>query len=143
VRGAQATAGGALLLVLAGCGAPQMVALGAACAQDKDGSAVVVDGFVSAGSVVNCDNYSGDYRCGLDLYENPDASGARASIDLVVGGGANQIDELPSSYSDADVKVHTDTSATVVVGDKVRATGDISVAPGGVCYVTVDKIEKV
>jgi hypothetical protein len=39
--------------------------------------------------------------------------------------------------------VHTDTSATVVVGDKVRATGDISVAPGGVCYVTVDKIEKV
>jgi hypothetical protein len=141
-RAAQATTGGALLLVLAGCGAPQMVALGAACAQDKDGSAVVVDGFVSAGSVVSCDNYSGDYRCGLDLWENPDASGARASIDLVVGGGANQIDEPPKDYTDADVKVHTDSSATVVVGDKVRATGDISVAPGGVCYVTVDKIEK-
>jgi hypothetical protein len=141
-RAAQVTTGGALLLVLAGCGAPQMVALGAACTQDKDGSSVAVDGFVSAGSVVSCDNYSGDYRCGLDLYENPDATGARASIDIIVGTGANTIDEPPKNYTDADVKVHTDNSATAVVGDKVRATGDISVAPGGVCYVTVDKIEK-
>jgi hypothetical protein len=143
VRAAQATTGGALLLVLAGCGAPQMVALGAACAQDKDGSSVVVDGFVSAGSAVSCDNYSGDYRCGLDLTENPDATGAKAGIDIVVGTAANTMDEPPSSYSDADVKVHADNSETVVIGDKVRATGDISVGESGVCYVTVDKIEKI
>jgi hypothetical protein len=143
VRAAQVTAGGALAVLLAACGgAPQMMSLAAACASGNDGSAVAVEGFVSAGGSVSCNNIGGgDYRCNIDLTENADASGAKAGMDIVVGSDHNQMDEPPSSFTDADVKVHTDSGAQAGVGDRVRATGDVSVAPD-VCFVTVDKIEK-
>ncbi|MDT7577411.1 MAG: hypothetical protein QOH17_3744, partial [Pseudonocardiales bacterium] len=58
--------------LLAGCGsAPQLLAIDQACATDKDGSAVAIEGVVNADSAINCSNYGGDYRCGVDGLAGP------------------------------------------------------------------------
>jgi hypothetical protein len=143
VLAARAVAGAALVTVLAGCGAPQLMGLAAACAADSDGKDVAVEGYISTGGAVSCNNYDGDYRCMIDITEHQDATGADAGIDVLVGDGSNQMDELPESFGDADLHVRADNGAAVASGDRVRTSGEVSVAPGDICWVTVDKIEKI
>ena len=131
---------GALAALLAGCGsAPQMLAIDQACANDKDGTAVAIDGVVNADTAISCSNFGGDYRCGLDLVG---PSGQKAGLDLLVGSGSDTIDEPPSSYSAADLRIRAHDGTAVRVGDRVRATGEISTGPG-VCFVTVDQLDHV
>jgi hypothetical protein len=134
---------GALAALLAGCGgAPQLLSLTQACAADRDGSQVAVEGFLRADTAVSCNNYGGDFRCSLDAVESATGSdGPKAGLDILVGTGSDSMDELPSSYTDADLRLRADDGAAVHVGDRVRASGKASTGPG-VCFVAVDKLEK-
>jgi hypothetical protein len=130
----------ALAALLAGCGsAPQMLALDQACGADKDGTSVAVDGVVNADTAIDCSNFGGDYRCSLDLVGQ---GGRKAGLDLLVGSGSDTIDEPPSSYSPADLRIRAHDGTAVHVGDRVRATGKISTGPG-VCFVTVNQLDHV
>ena len=134
---------GALAVLLAGCGgAPQLLSLTQACAQDRDGSAVAVEGYLRADTSVSCSSYGGDFRCMLDTVESPTGSaGPKAGLDILVGTGSDAMDELPSSYTESDLRLRAHDGGAVHVGDRVRASGKASTGPG-VCFVTVDKLEK-
>jgi hypothetical protein len=128
----------ALAGLLAGCGsAPQMLAIDQACATDKDGSAVAIEGIVNADTAINCSNYGGDYRCNVDLVGQ---TGKKAGLDVLVGSDNDAMDEPPSNYSTADLRIRAHDGSAVHVGDRVRATGKISTGPD-VCFVTVDQLD--
>jgi hypothetical protein len=128
----------ALAGLLAGCGsAPQMLAIDQACAADKDGTAVAIEGVVNADTAINCSSYGGDYRCNVDLVGH---AGQKAGLDVLVGNGNDAMDEPPSNYSTDDLRIRAHDGSAVHVGDRVRAAGKISTGPG-VCFVTVDQLD--
>lgn len=128
----------ALAGLLAGCGsAPQMLGIDQACATDKDGTAVAIEGVVNADTAISCSNYGGDYRCSVDLLGQ---AGQKAGLDMLVGGGNDAMDEPPSSYTTDDLRIRAHDGSAVHVGDHVRATGKISTGPG-VCFVTVSRLD--
>ena len=81
-------------------------------------------------------------QCGIDVVSV--AGGTRVfGADIEQGNGADQIEKAPSSYKREDIKIHDNSGAVINLTDKVKLTGQMSIAPdGSVCFMTVDKIEK-
>ncbi|SHL38695.1 hypothetical protein SAMN05443637_12663 [Pseudonocardia thermophila] len=129
-----------LAAALAACGAaPAAVALADACTDANDDRAVVLEGTLAARSTVACNDYDGTYRCMLDITGGP---GERVGIDIAVGSGGSTMDELGNGFSAADVHVRAEDGSPLGVGQKLRVTGEMSVAGQDVCFVTADRIDR-
>jgi len=57
-----------------------------------------------------------------------------------LGHGNNQMEPLPESYSDSDLKIHSVEGKIVGVGDEVLLTGWSSFGPSGGCTLDVELI---
>ncbi|MDC0744715.1 hypothetical protein [Polyangium mundeleinium] len=88
---------------------------------------VAIEGYVGPlrSSVKVCSD-----TCDFNLFAEPDGKGKRVNADVPVGDGKNQMERLPKSFSDKDLKLHTSDGKVVGVGAKVRITGGRSPAGG-------------
>ena len=136
------------LMLLAGCSTPQgkPTELAKVCVPENDHQYLEVSGYILPASSVFCSNIGGGpVACGLDFSDS--AGGARKmGVDIPQGSGANTIGELPSGYKKEDIKIRDNAGNAIALGDKVRVTGKVSIAPGagntpGVCFMQVEKIE--
>jgi hypothetical protein len=133
----------AAVATIGACGAPQAMVLGQMCVPANNGAAVVVEGFVQVGEEVDCDSSTGEYRCSIDISEQPDDPfGNMAGLDMLAGGGADQMEEPPSTFTKHGLLIRADDGRKVAVGERVRASGSLTVEPGS-CFVEVDKLEKI
>jgi hypothetical protein len=137
------------LIIFTGCSTPQgkPTDLANACPIENDHQYLEVSGYIVPGGSVFCSNIGGGpVACGLDFSDS--AGGARKmGVDIPQGSGANAIGELPSGYKKEDIKIRDNAGNIIALGDKVRVTGKMSIAPGagttpGVCFMQVEKIEK-
>ena len=124
---------------------PVEVAHGDVCKLENDDKVVMTEGYFKLGLSMYCSDTSGQYRCGLDFVSARDVEDG-FSVDVVEGEGNNELSPLPDSYTDADMKIQSDSGETVTQNDKVRITGDLSVSQDPVsndmvCYMYVDKVE--
>jgi len=111
------------------------------CSPDNEKKYVVTTGQLDDRGSIFCSNTGGRMDCGLDVIAavgGPRVFGA----DIEQGGGANQIEKLPSGYKREDIKIHDNSGKVINLGDKVTLTGQMSIAPdGSVCFMKVDKID--
>lgn len=136
----RAAAAAALAAALSACGAaPVALALADACAPANDDRAVVLEGTLAARSSMACNDYDGTFRCMLDI---TDPAGKRAGIDIAVGTGGSAMDEPARRFTPESLKVRAEDGSPVTVGQRIRVTGDLSVAGSQVCFVTADRIER-
>ncbi len=129
------------VLVLIGCssGPATEVSFSDVCQLENDHKNLSTVGYFSTGASVYCSDSGGDYRCGMEFHEQP-GSEAEFTADMLEGNGKNQMAELPSSYSDADVQIKTDDGSVIGVGQRARISGKMLITEG-VCLMTVDKVE--
>jgi hypothetical protein len=83
----------------------------------------------------------------VDLFEQPEGGGNAISVYFTVGTGANQAEDLPEDYSDADLKIHTSANQVVSTDKRIRVHGTLFWSEGSgdpVCFISpVDLIEGV
>lgn len=133
-----------LILLLAGCAtAPQqgrLVTHATACSLENNDKRVALEGYPYLSRMTMVDD---DFS--VDLYEQSEGSGDKVSVYLTVGTGANQAEDLPDDYSDADLKIHTSDNQVVSTGTRIRVHGTLTVTDTGdsiVCFISpVDLIE--
>jgi hypothetical protein len=149
-----------LLLVLA-CSKSQpaagkAVAFEQVC-NEADGSRVRLTGYLRyRRSLMSfCSTYGGHKTCDLELYRDatkpPDydimhpATGPEpvlAKLSVPVGKQPGEMDDLPSKFSEADIKLHLPSDAIAAEGGKVTVDGKVSVIPSASgpkqCFVTVE-----
>jgi hypothetical protein len=132
------------LLLLAGCAsAPQpgrLVSHATACSLENNDKRVALEGYPYLSGMTYVDD---DFS--VDLFEQPGGSGDAVSVFLTIGTGANQAENLPDDYSDADLKIHTKDNQVVSTNTRIRVHGTLSVTDTGdsiVCFISpVDLIE--
>ena len=137
------------LLAAAACGPPEPgmpVAFGEVCRDEHNGKRVAVEGVLDAGASIFCSNIGGGpVTCGLDLKEDP---GDEEAISVYVrqGGGDNEIEEVPESWSRSDLAIHAaDGSLVAVNEDRVWVSGELTFSDAGedeVCFLNADLIER-
>jgi hypothetical protein len=135
------------LLLITACGEATPVAHQDACDVALDDTDIIVEGYFTTPSMMSCDNYSGNDRCGLVLNSAPNADDG-FSADVKVGSGKNHMASIESGFTDDDIVIKTADGETVGIGDHVRVTGEINVSDdpayeSKVCYMYVSKIEQV
>lgn len=79
---------------------------------------VTLEGYLGAPKMMMCSD-----TCSMNLYPTPAREGSMLSISLKVGDDENQMEELPKSFSETDVKVRTKDGKVLGVGAKIRVTG--------------------
>ncbi len=135
-----------LALLIAGCAsAPTPGTLHThetACTEANNGQRVAVEGYPQlSGMTLVDDDFS------VDLYEQPQQGGEKISVYFTVGTGANQAENLPEDYSDADLKIHTSDNQVVSVDKPIRVHGELywsETSGQEVCFISpVDLIEVV
>lgn len=133
----------ALSIFVTGC-KKEAIAIDASkvCAVENEKKYVVTSGFLDGSTAVYCSNTGGRMDCSLDLVGSP--GGKRIfGAEIEQGSGANEIEKLPSSYKNEDIKIHDNSGGLIDLSNKVTLTGPMSIAPdGSVCFMEVDKIEK-
>jgi len=113
------------------------------CAADNEKKYVSTSGYLDDRGSIFCSNIGGGrLNCGMDVVAGP--TGKKVfGADIEQGSGADEIEKLASGYKKEDIKVHDDKGAVIGLSDKVKLTGQMSIAPdGSVCFMTVDKIER-
>jgi hypothetical protein len=134
-------------ILIAGCAsAPQpgtLLTHETACAEANNGQRVAIEGYPQLSSMTLVDD---DFS--VDLFEQPGGSGEKISVYFTVGTGANQAENLPEDYTDADLKIHTSDNQVVSVDRHIRVHGTLfwsESSPGEVvCFISpVDLIEVV
>jgi hypothetical protein len=113
------------------------------CVADNEKKYVSTSGYLDDRGSIFCSNIGGGrMNCGLDVVASP--GGKRVlGADIEEGSGADEIEKLPSGYKREDIKIHDNKGAVISLADKVKLTGEMSIAPdGSVCFMKVDKIER-
>ncbi len=124
------------LLSLAACGPaepPPLVSLEAACAPENDGKPMSVAGYFQLSSMVFCTD-----SCTLGFSDKPDGE-SQLSPDIKVGGGNNQMRELPDNFTADDFQATAQNGTVLGLGDRVQISGKMGVAPN-VCLMYVEQI---
>ena len=113
------------------------------CAADNKKKYVSTSGYLDDRGSIFCSNIGGGrLNCGMDVVAGPGGKKVFGA-DIEQGSGADEIEKLASGYKKEDIKVHDDKGAVIGLSDKVKLTGQMSIAPdGSVCFMTVDKIER-
>jgi hypothetical protein len=132
-------------LAMVSCGPPEPgtpVTFDTACDLANDGKRVSLEGYPQLPTFLMVGD---DFRA--DFYPEPGAQGESIGVYFTVGTGANQAEDIPEDFTDADLKIHTKDNAIVSVDDHIRVHGKMSVAGEGdtfVCFLDdVDLIEPV
>ncbi len=129
----------ALPLLLAGCGGsgdPTPVAVAGACDGAHSGDRVTVTGYLRLPSSLTLGE-----TAVIDLFAKRGGEGARVSVELKVGGAANELRDLPETYSPTSLRVGTaDGEATII--DSVAVTAKVSNRDGA-CVLTGPTIQMV
>ncbi len=133
----------ALLVTAAACApAPKEITpFESVCTTPNNGQVVTTSGYFTLGASMYCSDTSGYYRCGLDFRAEPGGLG-KFSVDVKVGKGKNQMQEMPSNYSESDLIITTSDGKTIGVMDQVVITGKLGYnEDSDVCYMYVDRID--
>jgi hypothetical protein len=121
-----------LSLLLAGCAsepptAGELTAFAAVCDRANDGKRVTVEGYL-----ILPDEFTESSSVVLRLYKDLDAyfaesnaESAKIGVTVQFGTDANQIEEVPTSYSDEDLKIHTADEQVVGYETLVRVSGKV------------------
>jgi len=118
-------AGLALSAALAGCAsepptAGELLAFEAVCDRANDGKRLAVEGYL-----LLPDEFTDSESVVLRLYQELDLDAARIGVTVRFGSQANQIDEVPTSYSDDDLKIHLTDGSTIGYDTRVRVSGKV------------------
>jgi hypothetical protein len=113
------------------------------CAADNEKKYVSTSGYLDDRGSIFCSNIGGGrMNCGLNVVANPGGTKVFGA-DIEEGTGRDTIEKLESGYKREDIKIHDDKGAVISLSDKVKLTGEMSIAPdGSVCFMKVDKIER-
>jgi hypothetical protein len=116
---------GLAILVFIGCSpsaptAATDVAFARACDEANDGERVAVQGYLRLP-----DSFSGERSVVLRLYETEAFAGSPVGVQVQFGSEPNQVDMVPTSYSDEDLSVHLSGGGTAGHGTPVRVSGKV------------------
>ena len=119
------------------------VDIGNICAADNEKKYVSTSGYLDDRGSIFCSNIGGGrLNCGMDVVTSPGGKKVFGA-DIEEGSGADEIEKLASGYKKEDIKIHDDKGAVISLSDKVKLTGQMSIAPdGSVCFMKVDRIER-
>ncbi|HSK95178.1 MAG TPA: hypothetical protein VK891_01050 [Euzebyales bacterium] len=114
---------------------PAKVSYRNVCEPANDGRVITTTGYLGLGVVARRD---GDLTTGepywhVELARKPGGNGD-VSVFLYEGDEPNQMAPVPEQYRPDDLKVKATNGRTVGPDDRVRVTGEASVADG-VCYI--------
>lgn len=114
-----------LILALAGCGdsgpptVGESVAFADVCSSES-GERVAIEGYLRLP-----DEITGDQSAVLRMYETDTFDGPPVGVQIRFGSGANQIDMVPSTYTDDDLQVHVANDQIVGYGSRVKVSGSV------------------
>jgi hypothetical protein len=91
-----------------------------ACERANDGQRIAVQGYLRLP-----DSFSGEQSVVLRLYETDAFDGAPIGVQIRFGTQANQIEQVPISYSDDDLQVHLADGQVAGFGTKVKVSGQV------------------
>ena len=139
----------AAIVFVTSCGSPQgkPTDLTTACSPENEKQYLEVSGYIVPRSSVFCSNIGGGrLECGFDFSDSANGE-KKMGAEIEQGSGANTVDKLPSGYKKEDIKIRDNGGNVIALGDKVKVTGKMSIAPAapggqGVCFMQVEKIEK-
>lgn len=116
---------GLLVLALAGCGdsgpptVGESVAFADVCSSES-GARVATEGYLRLP-----DEFTGDQSVVLRMYETDFFDGTPIGVQIRFGNQANQIEMVPSSYTDDDMKVHLSNGEITGYGERVKVSGSV------------------
>jgi len=90
------------------------------CSDANKGERVAVQGFLRLP-----DSFSGDLSIVLRLYETDTFSGIPIGAQIRLGSEPNQVENVPTSYTDDDLQVHLANGQAVGYGTKVKLSGKV------------------
>lgn len=113
-----------------------------ACTEENNDQRIAIEGYPRLTGMFTM--VSDDLS--FQLFEQAQGQGESISVRLIVGTGANQVEDLPDDYTDADLKIHTHDNQVVSTDDPIRVHGTLrryEDGSGGFdCYVgSVDLVE--
>lgn len=88
------------------------------CSEANEGQRVAVRGYLRLP-----DENTGDFSIVLRLYQGPDFSGQPIGVTMRFGEEPHHLDMVPTSYTDADLRVHLADGSVVGTGIPVRISG--------------------
>lgn len=108
------------------------------CQKDNKDKVVSVDGYFGTNDLmVSCSGEGARKRCTLNLLPKPGSrEGHSASVS--VGGGPNQMDELPERYAAEDLHLRTGDGKTIGPRDRVRVVAKMYVTDN---YCSLEVLE--
>jgi hypothetical protein len=121
------------ILGLAACGGDEPATAGVetafadVCNESNEGERVAVEGYLRLP-----DSFSGDFSVVLRLFETDSFEGTPIGATVRLGTEANQMENMPDSYTDDDLRVHLADGQVVGYGTKVKVSGRVY-------YPTVDQ----
>jgi hypothetical protein len=113
-----------LLVGLAACGGKEPATAGVdtafanACDESNEGERVAVTGYLRLP-----DSFSGDVSAVLRLFETDSFEGTPIGATAKLGTEPNQMESVPASYTDNDLKVHLSDGQVVGYDTKVKVSG--------------------
>ena len=87
-------------------------------------------------------------RCPLEMYDNPDHEGDFVTVTFKQGNGNTEMEKLPSSFNQSNIKIKTDAGEEIGFNDKIRIRGHATIdGKGGKrsfvgCYINALEIER-
>jgi hypothetical protein len=90
------------------------------CNEANEGNRVAVEGYLRLP-----DSFTGDESVVLRLYETDSFGGTPIGATARLGTEANQIEQVPTSYTDEDLKVHLADGQLTTYGTKVKVSGKV------------------
>ena len=90
------------------------------CSKANDGRRVAVDGYLHLPQ-----SFTGDESVVLRLYETNDFGGTPIGVQIKLGAQANQVEPVPTHYSNGDLKVHLSDGQLVKFGTPVKVSGKV------------------
>lgn len=91
-----------------------------ACDRNNDGERIAVNGYLRLP-----DSFTGDQSVVLRLFETDSFSGTPIGVQIRLGTEANQVEHVPTSYSDNDLRVHLANGQVVGYGTEVKVSGKV------------------
>lgn len=100
---------------------------------------VIIEGYLAMPGMLYTSGNS--IRCHM-YPRNGQTKGFYVNLEFTRGKTANHMEGMPSKYTLADFKVHTDANEVVGQGDYVRITGGLARIDGEYATVYITKVEK-
>ncbi|MCL4266377.1 MAG: hypothetical protein KJ069_24445 [Anaerolineae bacterium] len=114
-----------ILLALVACGsepptAATEVDFATVCDEANEGNRVAVQGYLRLP-----DSFTGEESVVLRLFAGNDFSGTPIGATAKLGNEANQAEQVPTSYTDNDLKVHLADGQVTTYGTRVKVSGKV------------------